>query len=118
MKLAGQLAIVAVAALAFTVVPGGGGALAVALTTLSVAFFAAIGFLGWRMWHQFRFELESLQDRERWVLYGSIGLVLLAICGGARMFASGGFGVLAWFALLGICAYGLFWVWTRYRRLA
>ena len=34
------------------------------------------------------------------------------------MFDTGGGGIIAWFALIGIAVYGLYWVWTRYRRLA
>ncbi len=118
MKLAGQIAVIALIALVLSVLPGGGGALRVAIALLSVAFFAAVAFLGYRLWHQFRFELETLPDRQRLVLYGSIGLAFLTLCASTRMFDSGGFGALAWFALLGICSYGLYWVWTQYRRYA
>ena len=118
MKLAAQIAAIALVALALTFLPNGSGVLRVALTLLSVTFFAAIAFLGYRMWHQFRFELESLDDRQRAVLYGSIGLALLTFTASSRMFDSGGFGALAWLALLGICSYGLYWVWTQYRSVA
>jgi len=117
-KLAGQIALIAGIALVLTVLPGGGGVLRVAITLLSVAFFAAVAFLGYRLWHQFRFEVETLPDRQRLVLYGAIGLALLTLCASTRMFGSGGFGALAWFALLGICSYGLYWVWTQYRDYA
>ena len=33
-----------------------------------------------------------------------------------RLFNSGGAGVIVWFALLALASYGLFWVWTHYRR--
>ena len=33
-----------------------------------------------------------------------------------RLFDEGGPGVLVWLALLALCPYGVFWVWTRYRR--
>lgn len=118
MKLAGQIGLIALIALVVTVMPGGGGALQVAITLVSVAFFAAIAFLAYRWWHQYRFEIETLPDRQRLVLYGSIGLALLTLCASRRMFDSGGFGALAWFALLGICSYGLYWVWTQYRHYA
>jgi len=117
-KLAGQIALIALIALVFTVLPGGGGVLEVAIRLLLVAFLAAVGLLGYRMWHQYRFELEGLEARQRLVLYGSIGLAFLTLCASTRMFDSGGFGALAWFALLGICSYGLYWVWTQYRSYA
>ena len=84
----------------------------------SIAFLAAIGFFGYRLFHQFRFEIESLEDRDRAVLYGSIALAILTFAGARRMFDAGGGGTIAWLALVGISVYGLYWVWTRYRRLA
>ncbi len=118
MKLAGQIGLIALVALAITLLPGGGTAVEVVLTALTIAFLAAIGFFGYRLFHQFRFEIESLEDRDRAVLYGSIALVIFAFAAARRMFDAGGGGTVAWLALLGIAVYGLYWVWTRYRRLA
>jgi uncharacterized membrane protein YebE (DUF533 family) len=116
-KLAGQIGIIALVALVLTVLPGGGTAVEVVLTALTIAFLVAIAFFGYRLFHQFRFEIETLGDRDRAVLYGSIGLAMLAFAGANRMFETGG-GIIAWFALIGICAYGLYWVWNRYRSYA
>ncbi len=118
MKLAGQIGMIALVALAITVLPGGGTAVEVVLTALTLAFVSVIGFVGWRLFHQFRFELESLDDRDRAVLYGSIALAILTFAAARRMFDAGGGGTIAWLALIGISVYGLYWVWTRYRRLA
>lgn len=118
MKLAGQIALIALVALAITVLPGGGTAVAVVVTALTLAFLAVIAFFGYRMFHQFRFEIESLEDRDRGVLYGSIALIVFSLGAASRMFDSGGGGVLAWFALMGIAVYGLYWAWTQYRSLA
>ena len=108
-------AIVALVALALTVLPGGGGALAVALTLLSIAFFTAIAVLGYRLHRQFRFELDSLEDRQRLMLYSAIGLAILTFCATGRLFETGGIGVVAWMALLGLASYGVYRVWTQYR---
>jgi drug/metabolite transporter (DMT)-like permease len=113
---AGKLAIVALIALALVLLPGGGDALDVALTLLTIAFFAAIALLGYRLYRQYRFELESMAPRQRLVLYSSIGLAFLTFTATNRLFDEGGLGVLAWLALLGVCSYGVFWVWTQYRR--
>lgn len=118
MKLAGQIGIIALIALAVTVLPGGGTAVEVILKALTLAFLSAIAFFGYRLFQQFRFDIESLEDRDRAVLYGSLALVILAFAAAGRMFDAGGGGALAWFALLGIAAYGLYWVWNRYRQLA
>jgi TRAP-type C4-dicarboxylate transport system permease small subunit len=112
---AGKLGIVALIALGLVLLPGGGDALDVVLTLLTIAFFLAIAVLGYRLFRQYRFEIESLPDSQRLVLYGSVGLAFLTFTATNRLFDEGGLGVLAWLALLGLCSYGVFWVWTRYR---
>jgi hypothetical protein len=114
-QLAWKLGVVALIAFALVVLPGGGAALDVVLTVLTIAFFAAIAFLGYRLFRQYRFELDTLQDNLRLVLYGSIGLALLTFTATDRLFDEGGAGVVVWLALLALCSYGVFWVWTRYR---
>jgi drug/metabolite transporter (DMT)-like permease len=115
-KAARNFAIVALVALAIVLLPGGGSALNVALTVLTIAFFAAIAYFGYRLYRDYRFNLESLETRQRLVLYSSIGLAFLTFTATERLFDEGGIGVLAWLALLGICSYGIFWVYTQYRR--
>ena len=116
MKTAAKFGVVALVALALVVLPGGGGALRIALSLLTIVFFAAIAMLGVRLYREHQFELESLQQIERLVLYGSIGVALLTFTATNRLFDRGGPGVLVWLALLALCSYGVFWVWTRYRR--
>jgi hypothetical protein len=117
-KTAAKFGLVAVIALAIFVLPGGGPALNVALAVLSIGFFAAIVFVGYRGYRQYRFELESLERSHRLVLYGSVGVAFLTFTATDRLFNAGGGGALAWILLLALCSYGVFWVWTRYRRLA
>ena len=116
MKLALQLLVVALVALALTILPGGGPALDVALTILSVAFFAAIAFVGARLYREQGMLLDSLEPVQRLVLYGSIGLAFLAFTAMPRLFNEGGVGVLAWILLLGIASGGVFWVIAGSRR--
>ena len=33
-----------------------------------------------------------------------------------RLFDVGGAGIVAWFALLALCSYGIYWVWVQYRQ--
>jgi len=110
-----KFGVVALVALALTALPGGGGALRVTLTLLSIAFFTAIAYLGYQLYQRFGFELDSLSDRARLVLYGSVALAFLTFCATNRMFDSGGLGAVAWLALLGICSYCVYWVGTQYR---
>src|SRR5687768_295537 len=107
----GKFGIVALIALALFLLPGGGNALDVMLTALSIAFFVAIAVLAARMYREHRFTIESLSDRERQVAYGSVGLALLTFTATRQMFDEGGFGVLAWLALLGLASYGIYWTW-------
>ena len=115
MQFAWKFGVVALIALALMVLPGGGAALEVALTLLTIFFFAAIGLLAYRTYRERRFELDSLEPAQRLVLYGSLGLAALTLTATNRLFDQGGAGILAWLALLALCSYGLFWVWTKYR---
>ncbi|MBA2629784.1 MAG: hypothetical protein H0U84_02010 [Thermoleophilaceae bacterium] len=115
MQFAWKLGGVALIALVLVVLPGGGAALDVVLTVLTVAFFVAIAFFGYRLFRQYRFELDSLTDKQRLVLYASLGAALVTFTATNRLFDTGGLGVLAWFALLGAASSGMYWVWQRYR---
>ena len=116
MRFARNFAIVALIALGFAVLPGGEPTLNVVLALLSILFFAAIAFLGYRLYREHRFTLESLETVERTVLYSAAGLAFLTFVATARLFDLGLAGVLAWLGLLAIASYGVFWVFTRSRR--
>jgi hypothetical protein len=107
-----------VVALLFTVAPGGGSTLQVILATLSIAFFVAIALLGYRLYRENTFLLESLTDLQRGVLYSSVGGAFLVFAAAERLFDLGGGGVVIWIALLGLCSYGVFWVWMSSRDYA
>jgi drug/metabolite transporter (DMT)-like permease len=109
--------ILALVALGFTVLPGGNATLNVLLTLLGIVFFAAIAMLGYRLYREHRFTLDSLGERERLVLYASVALAFLTFVGSRRLFdMKGGLGVLIFLALLGLASYGVFWVFQRSRR--
>src|SRR6266511_5086276 len=99
--------VVAVIALAVVVLPGGGSALNVAITVLTIAFFVAIAMLGYRLYRENQFMLGSLRDSDRLVLYISIALAFFAFTATRRLFDAGGLGVLAWLALLAFASYGV-----------
>ena len=116
MELAWKFGLIALVALGLVVLPGGGNALDVVLTALTIVFFAAIALLVARLYRQYRLDIESLDPNIRLALYGSLAIAVLTFTGTDRLFDAGGAGVLAWFALLAVASYGLFWAWTRYRR--
>jgi hypothetical protein len=115
MQFAWKFGIVMLAALALTVLPGGGNALDVVLTLLTITFLGAIAFLGYRIYRQYRLDVDALEPNLRLALFGSLGLAILTFVGTDRLFDAGGLGILAWFALLALCSYGMYWTWTRYR---
>lgn len=115
MSTALKFGIVLLIALAITVIPGGGPALDGLLGVLLLAFLVAIAMLGYRLYRDNRFTLDTLEPRNRLVLYGSIGLALLTFTASQRLFDAGAPGVLAWFALLALCSYGVYWVYTQFR---
>ena len=116
MTVARNFAIVALLALAVVVLPGGGPTLNVVMTILSIAFFVGIALFAYRLYHQNKFTLDSLAERQRLVLYGSVGLAFLNFTATSRLFDAGGLGVLLWLALLGLCSYGVMWVYVSYSR--
>jgi drug/metabolite transporter (DMT)-like permease len=115
-ELAWKFGVIALVALLLVVLPGGGNALDVLLTALTIVFFAAIALLVARLYRQYRLDIESLEQNVRLALYGSLAIAVLTFTGTQRLFDAGGAGVLLWFALLAVASYGLFWAWTRYRR--
>ncbi|MGH2804754.1 MAG: hypothetical protein ACRDL4_17165 [Thermoleophilaceae bacterium] len=115
MQFAWKFGVIMLVALALVVLPGGGNALDVVLTLLTIAFLGAIAFLGYRLHRQYRLDIEILDPNLRLTLYGSVGLAILTFVATDRLFDEGGIGVLLWFVLLALCSYGLYWTWTRYR---
>ena len=110
MKTARNIAIIGLIAAAVVVIPGGGPAVNVILTVIGVAFFAAIALVGYRLYMENRFLLDSLPTRDRAILYVSIALALLGFAGASR------WGVLVFIALLALASYGVFWVIMQQRR--
>ena len=61
--------------------------------------------------------VARLDPNVRLALYGSVALAVLTFTATNRLFDAGGGGVLAWFGLLALASYGLFWTWTRYHKM-
>ena len=116
MQFAWKFGVVALVALVFVVLPGGGNALDVVLTVFTIGFFAAIALFVAHLYRQHRLDIETLDSNIRLALYGSLAIAVLTFTGTDRLFDAGGGGVLLWFALLALASYGLFWAYTRYRR--
>jgi hypothetical protein len=110
-----NVAIIAVIALAVVAIPGGGNAADTIIAAISLAFMAAIAFLGYRLYRENQFFLSSLRDQHRGLLYGGIGVIFATLVATDRLWDTG-LGVLTWFALLGAASFALFYVWSESRR--
>jgi hypothetical protein len=112
-----NFAVLLLVALGFAVLPGGNATLDVLLTLFGIVFFVAIALLGYRLYREHRFTLDSLAERERLVLYASVALAFLTFVASKRLLnSSSAAGVLVFLALLGLASYGVFWVFQRSRR--
>lgn len=106
--------IVALLALAVWALPGGGaaanffGALLFVLITIFLVVFAGRAYL------ENRVAIYSLGDRHRALLYGSLGVAVLTLAAGPRLFNTG-LGTLLWFMLMGGASYAVYLVWRHQR---
>lgn len=116
MHTAWKFGVVALVALLLVALPGGESALGLAGQLLTIVFFMAIALFGYRLYREHQFTLDSMEPRQRGVLYGSLGLALLVFTATTLLFAIGFAGVLLWLALLGAASYGVYWVLVRSRR--
>jgi hypothetical protein len=101
------------AAVAF--VPGGGHTAAFIGAVLSTAILATFVLLAMRYYRENRVTIFSLGDRHRGILYGSLGLAVVAMAARDRLFDAGGGGVLAWLVMIGAASAGLYAVWRHHR---
>ena len=104
LKTARNVAIIAVIAAAVYFLPGGGRAASTFESALWVAFGLGIGYLGLRMYREYRVTIYGLGDRHRGMLYGAVALAVFAYVARARMWQTG-FGELIWFVLVGLVIY-------------
>ena len=77
---------------------------------LRIAFFLAIAFFLFLLWREKRGDIEVWQDRSRNVFYAAIVLAVVDIGALIGLGASGP-DALAFFLVLGACAYAVFRVW-------
>jgi hypothetical protein len=104
LKTVRNVAIVLAIAAAVYFLPGGGTAARTFEAALWVAFGLGIGYLGVRMYREYRVALHGLGDRHRGMLYGAVALGVFAYMARVRMWQTG-FGELAWFVLVGLIVY-------------
>ena len=77
---------------------------------LQIGFFLAIAFFLFLLWREKRSDIESWQDRSRNVFYAAIVLAVVDV-GAFIGLGPSGPDALAFFLVLGACAYAIFRVW-------
>jgi hypothetical protein len=109
-----NVAIVLATAAAVYFIPGGGDAADLVGAVLSVAILASIVMIFVRLYRENRVEIHALGERHRAILYGALGLAVLAMASIGRLFESDA-GILAWFAMMALVSWGFVAVWRHYR---
>lgn len=107
-----NVAIVALLALGLTVLPGGGNIATALLTALSLVFLVAIGLLAARVWKESSLTRDVMTDRQRTIVYGSLGALALMIAGLDELLDSGG-GTVAFIAIVALAVYLLVTTWRE-----
>ncbi len=110
-----NIGIIAVVALAIAFVPGGNDTAVLALAILSLAFIAAIGFLGYRLYMENKFTLWSMSERHRAQLYAGIAVAFMTLTATDRLLDSG-IGLVLWVALLAGSVLAVYNAWVESRR--
>ena len=110
MRTARNIAIIALLALIVDVVPGGGNLADGIMALISVTFLALIGFAGYQIYRQYRLEYLGLTDRQRMLVVGSLGAIVLMIAGASELTESGG-GTLVFIGVIAFAVFALIKVW-------
>lgn len=114
LRIARNVAIVALIAAAVEFLPGGGRAVEAFAAALWVVFAAGLAYFAYRLYRERHVDLYGLGDRHRAMLYGAIAVVFVTAAARSRMWQTG-LGEFIWFALIGVSIYTLLVVY-RYSR--
>src|SRR4029453_14916644 len=117
MAAARNVAIVLLVAAAVAFVPGGGTTTDVIGAVLSTLILGSIVSFAARFYREHRLDLESLGDRWRGVLYGSLGVIVLAMAARSELVDTGG-GPLFFIAPPAGAVSALYPGWRHYREYA
>ncbi len=88
--------------------PGGATGERTVSNLIAIVFWGGLIFFIGRLYLERRTTILGWDERLRFRLYASTGLMMFAIVATARMFGLGSFGGLAWFALIGVAVWGIF----------
>jgi TRAP-type C4-dicarboxylate transport system permease small subunit len=106
LRIARNVAIVALIAAAVEFLPGGGRAVEAFAAALWVVFAAGLAYFAYRLYRERHVDLYGLGDRHRAMLYGAIAIAFVIAAARSRMWQTG-LGEFIWFALIGVSIYTL-----------
>jgi len=112
MRTARNIAIILVLALVVAVVPAGDNAAEAVLTAISLAFMVVIGLAALQIYGSQRLSIMALSDRDRGILVGAIGLIVLMIAGADELLDTG-VGALVWIGLLALAGVAIWRLWVE-----
>jgi hypothetical protein len=106
--------IVALLALGVYALPGGDTAANLFGAALFVILTIGIGLLAARFYQERRVDIMSLGDTWRLLMYGALGVIVVALAASPRLFDTG-LGTIVWLALMGGSIFALVRVWRHAR---
>lgn len=107
------LAIIALVALFFVTVPGGGEAGELVMNFVHAGFLVLIGVSLLQLYRQRASWLAELPDRDRGVLYGAVSIAALSIVGVERFRSLWDGGIVLLIVVLAACGFAIYQVWSR-----
>lgn len=110
-------AIVVVLALVVWLLPGAGTGTNLLSSLFGIILVAGLSFFAYRMYMEQRGSLFLLEDNTRAMLYGAVALFTITLVGTSRLWNTGGFGGLIWFALIGVAGYALVRAYRTWRAI-
>ena len=116
MKAVRNVAIIVLLALALTLLPAGSNVAAAILVFLGLVMGLAIVALLIRLWTQTGLQRDTFTDRQRWLIYGSIGAIALMVVGADELLSSGP-GTVAWVAIIAVSGWLIFNTWREAQSL-
>ena len=114
MKHVRNFGIVALLALGVDVLPGGDTAANLFGAALFVILTIGIGLLLSRLYMERRFDIGSLGDQWRLLLYAAVGLIVVALAATPKLFDTS-LGTILWLVLIAGSVMALYRVWRHAR---
>ncbi len=112
MRAVRNIAIILLLALLLTVLPAGGNLATGVLTAVSLIFLGAIALLAIRFWRDKSLTRDAMTDRQRGIIYCSLGAIALMIAGTDELLATGP-GTIAWLLVLAVSGWLIFNTWRE-----